>query len=82
MENNALAAADGYAAFIRRFGWHNWQEAVTVLNQTKTGWRVRYETGLHKGKVCNVTHRNWEIMPKPHIEKALPPRDDGSPKGH
>lgn len=49
--------------FVRRFGWHNWQESATLIKTTKNGWRIRWETGLHRGKTVNLTRRNWEVKP-------------------
>jgi hypothetical protein len=61
-----LAPSGGYAAFIRRKGWHNWQESVTVIRDTPNGWRIRWETGYKTGKCATVTKRNWQIEAKPH----------------
>ncbi len=64
--NRRSPASGGYAAFIRRKGWHNWQQAVTVIRDTPNGWRIRWETGFKSGKCATVTKRNWEIEAKPH----------------
>lgn len=52
-----------YKGFIRRKGWHNWQEAVTVIRETPNGWRIRWESGYKTGKCATVTRRNWEVEP-------------------
>jgi hypothetical protein len=62
----AVAQLCRWAAFIRRKGWHNWQESVTVIRDTPNGWRIRWETGYKIGKCATVTRRNWEIEAKPH----------------
>ena len=65
-----FAEVTGYAALIRRKGWHNWQQAVTVIRDTANGWRIRWETGFKSGKCATVTRRNWEIEAKPHNDQA------------
>ena len=53
----------GCAALVRRIGWHDWQEAATLIKTTKNGWRIRWDTGLHRGKTVNLTKRNWVVKP-------------------
>ena len=56
-----LPPATACAALVRRIGWHNWQEAATLIKTTKNGWRVRWETGYRTGKTVNLTNRNWVV---------------------
>jgi len=56
---------------IRRKGWHNWQEAGTLIKTTKNGWRIRWETGLWTGMTRNLTKRNWEVCALSELVGAL-----------
>jgi hypothetical protein len=56
-------APAAYAAIAKRRGFEFWAESVTVLKSTPNGWRVRWETGPHRGRAVNITERNWSIKP-------------------
>ena len=59
----SFAAPPCSAVLVRRQGWHDWQEAATLLKETRNGWRIEWKTGIHRGRTVNLTRRNWIVQP-------------------